>query len=279
MTGITHRVSLSEWSPKIPVTDAVDPVIIRLCTAPELKHAWEKLYLWWGEVEEPDSKHADGTLGRDSFGSFNYIWIKTIARLCNEETLGSTVITTSQKKKYAAKVEKYAKQLRSSLKGLGAPTALSYYLRHEQPLDDWRKQLESYMIQGLGGEEELREYCYRWMTSQQTEDDEEFNQLTRLWIWQETLAPSGPTIDDVLNRIVSTDWANMPEPIVKKAKSGNERRLLAIRLFARFLHSSLKRNPRVQDERKIIALFAGAILDDSEIGEDTVKDALKDYQL
>ena len=71
----------------------------------------------------------------------------------------------------------------------------------------------------------------------------------------------------------------MSEPIVKKAKSGNKRRLLAIRLFARFLHRLLKRNPVLRDERGVIALFTQVILDDPEIGEDTVKDALRNYQL
>ena len=72
---------------------------------------------------------------------------------------------------------------------------------------------------------------------------------------------------------------DLPEPVVKKAKGENTRRLFTVRLFARFLKDSLDRNPRSIDERKIIASLARTVLDDPEIGEDTVKDALRNYQL
>ena len=78
---------------------------------------------------------------------------------------------------------------------------------------------------------------------------------------------------------MSFENLDFPEPVVERAKRGNTSKLLAIRLYAKFLKHALERNPKSKEERAVIAMLVRTVLDDPDIGEDTVKDALKQYEV
>lgn len=278
--------SFPDWSPNLHFYGSDHQLITRLCTYPEMKNVWEQLFEWCAEA----------MTGRDIPTKAKFLFerslmfnINAYAEQCIAENLGIATLTTPQRQKLIRRITEQAKSLSKSLRELDAPNSISHYIDWEVRYEEMRLQQLEFLYSNFPNEKMLIEILHR-LDRTHPEDHEpdidwDENRMSKLQNEHEQLlflaleTPSAASIHCVLNHIVNYKNLDLPDPVVKKAKGENTRQLFTVRLFARLLKDSLGRNPRSIAERRTIASLARTILDDPGIGEDTVKDALRKYQL
>lgn len=287
-TGEWHDIveSFPDWAPELHSYGSDFHLIMRLCTYPEMEKVWEQLSEWGEEVM---TSRDIPTKAKPLFEKSLMININTFAEQCIAENLGVATLTTPQRQKLINRVTGQAKALSKSLRELNAPKSISHYIDWEVRYEEMRLQRLEFLYSNFPKEKMRIEILHRLDRTHpeghESDSDWDEDQMSKLQKDHEQLilydleAPSAASIYCVLNHIMTYQSTDLPEPIVKKAKGENAHRLFTVRLFARFLKYSLDRNPKSLDERKIIARLARTVLDDPEIGEDTVKDALRSYQL
>lgn len=279
------------WAPDPIFFLAGDHALVeRLCTYPEMKKVWEQLFKWCSNTMA-DRGFEDSS--KALFEKSLLYNIGNIAQQCTAANLGIAILTPTKREKLTARISRQAKALRNSLDELNAPTYISDYISCKARLEDECLQQMEFLLHNYSGTKMFNEVLTMldkappkdhvpsddWDESQLDEFMEVNHALLFFDSTYHSNHHSNATIYDVLDGIVKINHSDFPEPVVKKAKKNNERRLFTIRLFAEFFQNALQRNPRTKPEREVIAILAQTVLDDDNVGEDTVKDALKNHEL
>lgn len=273
---MTQMTKFPSWAPKILCEDLQEgeyddyPDIVelatRLITYPEMETVWQRYRGWMKfDIDYEKTKNKEAV---QYIEAFRYVE----EQICYEGLFDIAVNALSEKNKHAAisqtkrtksllRVAKHAKQLSQSLDSIGMPDDILWYFPWCSVLDVFRTSaIEIY--QDATGEESFAEPEVLEST------------LDKLMLYQK-----GFSIRELLKILADDEKMNrlLPDTIVQRAKAGNKRRLFLIRSCAEHLKYTAKQSP--MKERGFISSFARTVLDDPEINEDVVKDALRGFDL
>lgn len=280
--------SLPKWAPTgIPNARSV-PALTRLCESPEMEMVWVSLYSWWQELQLSKGKDLSLEFAQFDFNMKAEPKIGQLVRQVVSSSLGILAISNSSREKLESDISRYAKLLRQNLREWGVPKALTQYIEPSAQYDQLLRILSEFTSHFMPDDEnwDFMDDLRHDINNHEDERSRRVHQL--IWDQIETQSrreimkthdPSNPppTIFDVLDLFVKIKTHEQNAPIVLRGQIENKRRLLAIRLFARFISRTLERDPRPILERQVIAQFVRTMLDDPEVGEDTVKDALRNF--
>lgn len=284
------------WAPPSFSYNRSDPCIERLAMSPEMEFVWKTLYKWFDEWEQehkkkellkfrPEKESELASYVQAGFDQRHGGKVKGIALKCNADLLGVITMTEPARQKLSDSISVHAKQLKNDLhkwrvvKTLNAhfdPSIQHKYLlgflerftdefRYDEPFEAIVNLDENSGIdhEGLGG----RINSFIW-----GEIKFQINRGAK-----GDLRQGDATIYDVLEHLADSSTEHLPKPIAKRGLDQNKRRLLGIRSLAEFIYNHLGKSPSPVAAREVIATFVRVALDDPEVGEDTVKDALRNY--
>jgi hypothetical protein len=286
------------WAPPHLVDfDMGIPCIKRLLTYPEMEVVWNTFYSWWGEwAKEYEKKRLMFIPNEESdlnsyfqyyFSSQHSQKLKGIALKCNADSLGVIAMTEPTRQKLCDSISNHAKQLKNDLIKFQATPILNAHfdpqIQHKYLLDFLERFADDF------GYDDLSEALCN-IGEESNPDHESLSAKIDFFIWGEikfqlrrgsmgNLRRSDATIYNVLDYLADARTDHLSKPIVERGLDQNKRRLLGIRSLARFIYNHLGQNPSPIEARQIIATFIRVALDDPEVGEDTVKDALKNFDL
>jgi hypothetical protein len=279
-----------EWSPKYLVQALLDgdfdhdpdltSLLIRLVTYPEMENVWRKMRDWnrkkydfdalrrMREPEiEPENAPPDEVIDYME-RRFESEWLFGLASSHLKRT--NKPATMPPKKRQAAieRVAKHAKQLRNSLNELEMPDNILWYF-------PWQSVLEVFEKASVEIVEHLED---AEIVYEQFDMDYSLDCFIPYYRMESALREDykrGFSLRELLGILADEEEMDLrlPNSSIKTSKFGNEKRLALIRDVAFSIKRHYGRSAR--EEREFIANFACTVLDDPEIDESVVKDALR----
>ena len=282
---MTRVTKFPSWAPKLLCEKLQNgdydhnPFLVettnRLLTYPEMEVVWRQYIDWVQKAFDFSKKIYETDRGRDLRERFCYQGLFRVAVNSISEFRKAAVM--SPKKKMAAldQVVKHAKQLRHSLDRLGMPDNILRYFPEQTVFEVVQTStLELY-------KHAIRESTFV--------EPAELNHMLNCFIeyaqQESALQIENKTAFGLRELLkILADLANdedmifmLPATIVQQAKGGNAARLYLIRSCARLIKVQFDCSPI--KEKRFISNFTRTVLDDPEVNEDVVKDALRGYKL